>query len=79
MTKSFGQKLRQLISKPQVAHVCQMCGWFRPNKSGGNRYCKYPGKLNVEGSLCLCWLMEPNQNKRVYSLIDVSEPLRTTA
>ena len=65
-------KLKNPFRKVEVAHICFTCVWFRSEKPGGNRYCKFPGKLNTQGNLCLSWQLEPVEQKRVYSIIDES-------
>ena len=57
----------QILQK--TPHVCFTCKFFKAKKPGDNRYCKYEGKIKVEGEVCQCWELEPDPKKRVSSWI----------
>jgi len=80
MTQTFGAKLKNLVKRnnKDIPHVCFTCEWFRPNKPGGNRYCKFPGKINVSANVCLSWQLEPNPNKRVFTVIELQDTVQPT-
>ena len=50
-----------------LPHNCTTCGWMQPNQVPplkGQKFCKYPGRLEVKGSSCLMWKLEEDVTRR---------------
>jgi hypothetical protein len=57
------KELLELADK--VTHDCFHCWWFQFGGDSSNRACKKPGRLNLKGTSCWDWRVDPNARNRV--------------
>jgi len=77
MGKGWAKKFKALIT-PKYRRDCFDCNWFHARKPHGNRYCQFPGKLQLKvpdnhviAGNCLCWIKELDPKRRVVSIVEL--------
>ncbi len=67
MNEEEEEAIMEKLQIRMLPHTCETCGWMQPNlvpPLKGQKFCKYPGKIWLEGTCCGPWKLEPDPTKR---------------